>query len=67
VITLVINGQDRELSVPMTVADYLRSLGIETPYVAVAHNGAVLEREQFSRVVLSHGDRLEIVRPVGGG
>jgi sulfur carrier protein len=67
VITLVINGQDRTMDAAVTVADYLRSLKLDDQYIAVAHNGAVLAREQFSRVVLAEGDRVEIVRPVGGG
>ena len=64
---LVVNGQSREIDAPVTVADYLRSLGFEGRYVAVARNGDVLAREAFEHVTLADGDRLEIVRPVGGG
>ncbi len=66
-ITLVINGKPREMERPVTVAHYLRLLGLDSRHIAIAHNGAVLEREQFDQVRLANGDRVEIVRPVGGG
>ena len=66
-ITLIINGATRDLDAPMTVAQYLETLGLAGRYVAVARNGDVLERVAFPNVMLEHGDRIEIVRPVGGG
>ena len=67
VMRLVVNGSARELAGPLTLAQYLETLGLAGRYVAVAHNGEVLERERFGAVTLADGDRLEIVRPVGGG
>ena len=66
-ITLTINGAPRELDAPITVAQYLDTLGLAGRYVAVARNGDVLERDAFPSVTLEDGDRIEIVRPVGGG
>ena len=66
-ITLVINGKPSKLNSGITVAEYLITLGIDSQHVAVAHNGEVVERHDYSLVALADGDRLEIVRPVGGG
>ena len=66
-ITLTINGKERQLEKPLTVAGYITSLGMDTQYVAVARNGEVLERIEFASVTLADGDTVEIVRPVGGG
>ncbi len=66
-ITLVLNGKPQELEAPITVAEYLRSLALDSRYTAVARNGDVLDRDAFDKVTLADGDRLEIVRPVGGG
>ncbi len=66
-ITLVINGRPRQVKAMATVADYLSSLGLDSQYVAVAHNGEVVERHDYPHTKLKEGDRLEIVRPVGGG
>lgn len=67
VMRLVVNGAAREMAGPLTLAQYLETLGLAGRYVAVARNGEVLERETFGAVALEDGDRLEIVRPVGGG
>jgi thiamine biosynthesis protein ThiS len=67
VIRIIVNGQERELPGPCTVAAYLEGLGLAGRYVAVARNGQVLERESFGAVTIEDGDRLEVVRPVGGG
>ena len=66
-ITLTINGATHELDAPITVAQYLNTLGLAGRYVAVARNGDVLQRGAFPNVTLEDGDRIEIVRPVGGG
>ena len=64
---LTVNGKQREVEAPLTIAGFLASLGYDGRYVAVARNGDVLDRETFGAVALEDGDRLEIVRPVGGG
>ena len=66
-LTLTVNGKQREVEAPVTVAGFLASLGDDGRYVAVARNGDVLDRAAFGEVALEDGDRLEIVRPVGGG
>lgn len=66
-ITLTINGKQRQLDAPTNLADYLKSLEISATSIAVAHNGTVMRREEFADVTLSHGDQVEIVRAVGGG
>ncbi|MBI4299223.1 MAG: sulfur carrier protein ThiS [Chloroflexi bacterium] len=66
-IALTVNGKRRELEAPMSLISYLQSLGVSLKFIAVAYNGTVLRREEFSSVILGDGDVLEIVRPVGGG
>ena len=66
-ITLTINGRRRELEGPTSLMDFLQSSGVDLRFVAVAHNGDVVDRERFSQVVLDQGDEVEVVRPVGGG
>jgi sulfur carrier protein len=66
-IRVVINGESRVMEGPQTVSQYLDSFGLNPRFVAVARNGEVLAKEEFDRVTIDEGDRLEIVRPVGGG
>jgi thiamine biosynthesis protein ThiS len=67
VITLTVNGEKRELEGPVKLATFLETLDINPRYVAVAHNGIVLQRQKWSEAILQDGDILEIVRMVGGG
>ncbi|MBI4201261.1 MAG: sulfur carrier protein ThiS [Chloroflexi bacterium] len=66
-ITLTVNGKPRELEEPMSLEQFLEEHGINSQFVAVAYNGTVLRRSEFSSVKLDQGDVLEVVRPVGGG
>lgn len=62
-----VNGAQEPLEGLATVADLLARKGWKAAQVAVEHNGAILRREDFAAVPLSDGDRLEVVRFVGGG
>lgn len=64
---LVVNGQDRDVAEPLSVAGLLDQLGIPRQAVVVERNGEVLRRESHEAVLLAPEDRLEIVRFVGGG
>lgn len=66
-ITVRINGKDAELAAEQSVEQYLESRGLGGRSLAVAVNGTVLRKEEFPTIQLSDGDRVEIVRPVGGG
>ena len=50
-----------------TLGALLVSLGVQPATVVVERNGEVVPRDAFDRTVLAEGDRLEVVRFVGGG
>ena len=66
-ISLTINGKKVELEGPTPLTEYLAGMGLAGRRIAVAVNGAVVRSEQHASVTLGEGDRVEIVRPVGGG
>ena len=66
-ISLQINGKTVELDRPTPLLDYLEKLGVNARAVAVEHNGEIIARTSFTRVMLREGDTVEIVRMVGGG
>lgn len=66
-ITLTVNGKQRQLPGETALASYLESLDIDVRLVAVAHNGEVVPRKRYDQVRLRGGDTVEIVRMVGGG
>jgi sulfur carrier protein len=62
-----INGEQQEIGDEITVADLLRALQITLQYGAVAVNRRVVRKRDHEATRLQAGDRVEIVRPVGGG
>ena len=67
VITVHVNGKPVELDRPTPLLEYLAGLEVDPRAIAVEHNGEILERPAYERALLRDGDRLEIVRMVGGG
>ena len=66
-LTLRINGEERAVPGPMTVAQLLAHLRIDARQVAVERNRAIVRRDEHATTALADGDQLEIVTFVGGG
>lgn len=64
---LVINGERRDAPDLATVADLAAWLDLPAFGSAVELNGAVVRKAEYAATPLAEGDRLEVVRLVGGG
>ena len=62
-----LNGEEQEIRDDITLADLLTELQISLQYGAVAVNRKVVRKRDHEATRLQPGDRIEIVRPVGGG
>jgi thiazole synthase len=67
VVTIVLNGQRRELPDRLTVAGLIAELGVKPAQVAVERNRELVPRSQHAATELAEGDQVEIVTLVGGG
>ena len=67
VMTVIINGEQRQLAGPLTVADLLASLGFDSAKIALERNLEIVPRSTYAETVVGDGDRLEIVHFIGGG
>ena len=65
--TITLNGDPFELDQPLSVADLLARLAIDSRRVAVEHNLTILKRDAFPQIIVREGDQVEIVNFVGGG
>lgn len=64
---ICVNGRDEPFAAT-TVAELLKARGIDGRRgVAVAVNGVVVPAGSWHELSLAAGDRVEIVRPFGGG
>lgn len=66
-ITIVFNGQDRQISAGLTVEQLLQEAAINSRFVAVELNGQILPRDQRNQREVQARDVIEVVTLVGGG
>ncbi len=66
-IRVVVNGEERRLPGPATLADLLRELALDARMVVVEHNRRIIRRPDLDGTGLGDGDVVELVHFVGGG
>ena len=64
--TLIINGEDREIAAD-TLAALVETLGLQEAKIATALNGTFVSKSARPTRALREGDRVEIVAPMQGG
>jgi thiamine biosynthesis protein ThiS len=64
---LIVNDKPRDVPDDLTLDALLQHLEISSRFTAVAHNGTIVRRDEYTERQLREGDRLEIVTMVGGG
>ncbi len=62
-----VNGERRELTPGSSLAALLNELQYGDQRIAVEVNEEIIPRSQYGRHCLQAGDRVEIVRAIGGG
>ncbi len=62
-----INGEAREVSEALNLSELVSELSLAPERVAIELNKQVVRRNQWPETILADGDRIEIVRFVGGG
>jgi len=66
-VTITVNGKTMNVEPGLTVDGLLTLLNVKREYTAVAVNREVTPKSDYGTVKLSEGDKVEIVRPMGGG
>jgi sulfur carrier protein len=64
---ITVNGKDMDVGSELSVEGLLAELGVPRQYTAVAVNRDITPRSAYASTRLAEGDRVEIVRPMGGG
>ena len=62
-----INGVSTEFDSPLTIGELLVRHKLKPETVVVEHNLQVPRKEEYARITLKDGDRVEIVKFMGGG
>ncbi len=66
-LTVMINGERRQVPGPATAQSLLEHLGLDPRGVVVELNEEIVRRPQLGDTAIDDGDRIEVVHFVGGG
>ena len=66
-LAVTINGEEKQLDGPVSIAGLLARLHLPPEKVAVERNLDIVPRARFGATALEDGDRIEIVHFIGGG
>jgi thiazole synthase len=66
-VRITLNGEQKEVPGPLSVAELVRHLGLKAENVAVELNKDLVTRSRHSQTAVTEGDVLEVVTLVGGG
>lgn len=64
---ICVNGEAAEVTDGLTVAELVAGKGLNPNTVVVEHNLVILPKEEWSKLVLTAEDKVEIITFVGGG
>ncbi len=66
-ITIVLNGEDKQVDNNISVSQLLEKLDLTEKRLAVEINQQIIPRSDFSSLILNEKDNVEIVQAIGGG
>ena len=64
---IMLNGQEKILTTPATIAALLQDMGLGDRRVAVEVNREIVPRSRHGEIQLKDNDRVEVVLAIGGG
>lgn len=65
--TIVLNGEPKEIDANLSVAALLDELGLTPERLAIEVNRRIIRRADWPSTTLAEGDKVEVVHFVGGG
>jgi len=66
-INIFLNGKQMEINAQISVQDLIIAQGLKDKMIAVAINMKIIHKNEYEKTIVSENDKIEIVRPVGGG
>jgi sulfur carrier protein len=66
-IRISLNGDSQEIPVETSINGLFSFLDLSHKFIAVELNNEIVFRANWEKVKLSEGDKIELVRAIGGG
>lgn len=64
---IIVNGESRQVPAECSAADLVNILEMQNAKIAMEVNLEIIPRSQYADYQLKDGDKVEIVRAIGGG
>ncbi len=64
---IIVNGENKEIQSNCNAEQLLQDMGFAGKRVAVELNREIVPRSHYAQTFISDGDKIEIVRAIGGG
>ena len=64
---IYLNGNLTEINKDLTVEEFISTQGLNNKMIAIAINMKIIHKKDYDKTIITNGDKIEIVRPVGGG
>ena len=62
-----LNGKKVVIKPKYSIFDLLKKYKLSNKKVAIEHNGIIISKVDYKKKLLKNNDKVEVVRPVGGG
>lgn len=66
-IKIIVNDEEKTLSDNASIETLLKEMSLDRKTMVVVVNDEIIEHTQYKNTILHDGDRVELVRIVGGG
>ncbi len=66
-LSIVLNGEPFELSKKISIVELFDILELSSKFMAVEVNNEIIFRDSWETFLISQGDKIELVRAIGGG
>ena len=66
-ITIILNGNDKQITSNSSIIQLLESLDLSEKRLAVELTQQIVPRSDFAAITLNEQDQVEIVQAIGGG
>lgn len=66
-IKIILNGEEREINSGLTIKNLAEELELDLDKIAVEKDLEIINIDDFEKIIIDEGSRIEIVHFIGGG
>lgn len=64
---IILNGEEKELTSEIPLINFLTDQNLDPDKLVIEYNQEIIQQKEWSSIILTAGDKLEVLKFVGGG